>query len=291
MRPIPLLAVVLVALVHGAVPAARAETGHDACAGFIDSVPIRITTPGTWCMRASLVLAHDPSEWAAIQVETNHVTVDCNGFRLAGAAGGTVPEYGVNSYEHANVTIRRCDLRNFQYGISARGDNLVIEDNRIFGARSRGIYADSDNGLVRRNIVLETGHDTQFIGWAMGISAFGDVSVIDNTVAGVYATAGMNERAYGIFINSNDADTDTQVVAGNRVRAIEPSGTGQAVGIEMAGTGHAVIRDNVVHAPLASEGIDCPYGIDSQLSGNVVLGSLWPYGGCPDVSPDNIAKN
>lgn len=282
-----ILFLTLAAALAAAPGAGTAATrGHDACTGFIDAVPFEITAPGTWCMRSNLVLT-DLEAWGAISNVSDDVVIDCNGHRLAGAAGETVPAHGVISYYLDNVTVRGCDVRNFGIPIHVRGRNLIVEDNRVYGAGERGMYVDG-SGVVRRNTVVGTGR-ANFIGWAMGISAFGETDVIDNTVSGVFATTGSDERAWGIFTNYSESISQRQVIVRNRVRNVVHDGNGYASGITVAGQRYAVVRDNIVVAPGSSYGIECPYAL-THLSDNIVLASNLSYS-CTETLGTNIGKH
>src|SRR5262245_20959189 len=85
--PVPTMRRLLAALLLSlfVLPAVAAES-YDACAGFIDTVPTTISTQGVWCLRKDLATA--VSNGAAISIEANNVTIDCNGFKLGGLAAG-----------------------------------------------------------------------------------------------------------------------------------------------------------------------------------------------------------
>ena len=55
----------------------RAETFHH-CTGFIDAVPAVLATQGVWCLRQDLATALNTGQ--IISIQTNNVTIDCNGY-------------------------------------------------------------------------------------------------------------------------------------------------------------------------------------------------------------------
>ena len=55
----------------------RGET-FASCRGFIDSLPATITSGGTWCLDHDV--ATSMTSGAAIDIQSNNVTIDCNGF-------------------------------------------------------------------------------------------------------------------------------------------------------------------------------------------------------------------
>src|SRR5262245_63986860 len=81
--PIGRVAAVALALACAAVPA-RAETTN--CPP-ITSVPYLITVPGVYCLTGNISTAMGVG--AAIEIATNNVTLDLNGFKLGGLAAGT----------------------------------------------------------------------------------------------------------------------------------------------------------------------------------------------------------
>src|SRR5690606_3094851 len=139
-----------------AVPGkANAET-YATCTGFIDSLPATISTQGVWCLRKNLSTAI--TEGSAIVIATNNVTIDCNGFKVGGLAGG---EYtlamGIRATDRQNVTVRHCNVRGFYCGVQLSGAGHLVEDSRFDNSSYAGIYVRGDNNLVRRNRVYDTG--------------------------------------------------------------------------------------------------------------------------------------
>src|SRR5437016_13634011 len=75
----------LAAFAGASGPTAAAES-YDSCFGFIDALPATITTQGTWCLRQNLDTSATSGNM--LEIQTNNVTIDCNGFRLRGSGGG-----------------------------------------------------------------------------------------------------------------------------------------------------------------------------------------------------------
>jgi len=226
---------------------ARAETFHT-CAGFIDSLPATIDSQGTWCLRSNLSTAI--SSGNAITIATNNVTIDCNNFKIGGlAAGPGTFAAGVGASAKLNTTIRNCNIRGFRIGInldSNLGGNHLVENNRVDNSTFVGIAVDGDGGMVRGNVVSDTGgttiaSDTR----TWGIVTTGTVDVIDNTVSNVVAYQVGQSTAAGIgaFVNPGG------VIQGNRIRGLVPGPLAGAVqrGIESLNVGsHPEISDNVI---------------------------------------------
>src|SRR5262245_46909899 len=124
MRTLRLLLVfglLLVVIVGAATPASAAES-YDSCVGDINTVPTVITTPGTWCLRHNVIT--NATSIRAVDIRTNNVTIDCNGFRLADAqAGPSTLSNGITTNgSYSNVTVRNCTIIGFNFGILLTGN-------------------------------------------------------------------------------------------------------------------------------------------------------------------------
>ena len=263
-------------------PHAWAAEGYSNCQGFIDSLPVVITTQGVWCLRKDLSTSINAG--TAIDIKTNNVTIDCNDFKIGGLAGGPATSaYGVRAILALNATLRRCTVRGFYIGIGLNGDGHVIEDNRIDSNTYIGLEISGDANTVRRNLVADTGGSTIVGIYAVGLKASGVVDLIDNTISGVVGNpnASGNALAYGISTHSLSG-----TLAGNRVRGLVPAGTGTTRGINNQDNGRIAVRGNDVtgHGG-AGVGIYCTFPTGSAL-GNVVGGFSTGISGCTTL--DNL---
>ena len=254
-----------------ALQAVAAES-YDNCTGYLDTVPASITTQGTWCLRQDVGSA--VASGNAISINTNNVTIDCNGFRLDGLAVGAGSQaLGIRSQGRLNITIRNCAIRGFRAGISLAsaagvpGGGHLIEDNRLDRNLYMGIYASGDNNRVQRNRVYDTGgNDVE----AYGIYAYGHV--LDNTVAGV-SSSSSNSNPYGIRLLGGVGSA-----RGNQVRGLVPKGTGQARGIAVnevisGSIQHSVTGNHVANIPaVPGWGIDGAGASATFCRGNTVTG-------------------
>jgi hypothetical protein len=80
------ISIATLAAVGGASSPATAAESYDGCVGFIDVVPATIAAQGIWCLRQDL--DSSASSGHMIEIQTNNVTIDCNGFRIRGSGGG-----------------------------------------------------------------------------------------------------------------------------------------------------------------------------------------------------------
>jgi hypothetical protein len=284
------IALLLVAtLLAAAVPGnARAAPSYDACDYFIDVLPATVTVPGTWCLTGNLTTSADGN---AVEITADDVTLDCNGFRIDGTSRvQTVLAQGIVAPDRLNVTVRNCHVRGFTTGISLTSGSGVaevglhtVEDCRVERNGSQGIVVTGDGSVVRRNLVLETANDVSQQG-AFGITAYGDVDILDNLVSGVRSRNGV---AGGIWTGRTKGSS----VRGNLVRGVRRNGTvggNYALFNSYEGT-RMIIRDNtfVGEQLPASTGIHCDLQTN-HAKGNTIVGFVNGRVGC--VDDGNIIK-
>ena len=242
--------------------AAAAADGTDNCTGFIDAVPVEITSPGTWCLRANLV--HAAPVAGAIVVLASDVTVDCNGFGIRNVVPLPNGVVGVRSDGTNALTVRNCRLSNFVAGVSITlGNGHVIEDNLVRDSRVYGISVVGSRSIVRRNRVLDT-HDPVMSG-VRGIEAGGEIT--DNVVVGV-STGAANDYSIGIYGSAYGADVRRNVVrgVGNVGIGVTIDGTildnhvvGSGYGVGLLGNAGEACARNTVHG--FATAIDCAHTV------------------------------
>jgi len=247
-----LVAFLLLILLACATPRrAAAAEGYDGCSGFITSLPAVIAAEGTWCLKQDLATAI--TSGYAIRINSNNVTIDCNGFKVGGlTAGPDTAADGIVAFNQSHVTVRNCSVRGFNTGIwlnassaTSAGDHLV-ENNRIDGNTHYGLNISGDGSIVRRNLVTNSGGTAnccQVVGIYVGYSVY----VLDNTIAGVVSTP---SYARGI-----EAGLDSASISGNRISGI--TGAGAPSAIVASSSDHLTIRDN----HLLGDGSTGTYGI------------------------------
>jgi len=249
--------------------AATTTAGETKQCTVIDSVPREITTQGVYCLHQDL--ASNVIGGRAIAISASNVVLDCNGHTIDGnPVGDATNAFGVMAFERDNVSVRRCHLSGFRHGIWLRGRGATVEDNLVDASTTTGIYVYGDGGAVRGNRVLATGGSPLDAGTAFGIRTYGDVDVLDNTIAGVQARAGSGAMATGIYADVNDHG----VVGENRVRDVRGDGAGMTVGIRVAGSVRASLHDNHLSNPGVADaiGLQCPFATSGIASGNHVNG-------------------
>lgn len=268
----------------GSVAPAHAETSRT-CTGFIDSVPTVLTTQGTWCLRRDV--STGVTSGNAIEIATNNVTIDCNGFKIGGLAGGDASlAQGIYAHNHKNITIRNCSIRGFRIGIHlaghsgtmARSTGHLVENNHIDNSLKEGIRIYPSRGtLIRGNRILDTGGaaDDGALFRPEGIYAQADV--VDNVIVGVFGTSSdVNPRGIAVFGGGNR-------VKGNIVRDLVVSGPRRASGIYMGGDAN-LATGNQVHLDPAGSGVGI--GASSGYNycrDNTMVGFATPLDGCEDI--------
>jgi copper-binding protein NosD len=235
MHPVKLAAslLVLIALVVGAAPA-RAETVN--CTPIL-ALPAVITVQGIYCFTGDLATAMTSGN--AIDIQTNNVVLDLNGFKLGGLAGGLgTTAVGIYALDRQNITIKNGTIRGFQMGIFLDDTGLsqghVVEDIRADLNTFMGIQVRGTGNIVRNNQVVATGGSTAF---GANAYAFGIVvshgygpRVLNNDV--------INTRGQGTGIGRGISlqVEDGGLAVNNRI-------TGADIGLEYLGTGK--YRDNL----------------------------------------------
>ncbi|HEY0662361.1 MAG TPA: NosD domain-containing protein [Lysobacter sp.] len=271
---LPVFAVLL-----GLSCAARAETRN--CTE-INALPAIISSQGVYCLKQDLTTAI--SSGFAVRINANNVTLDCNGHKIGGLAAGAGTQargiYGAGSFPNylSNVVVRNCGVRGFATGIELYGSGHVVEDNRLDANTTFGIKVTADDSVIRRNRVNDTGGNT-LADAPIGINAISEVDVLDNTVSRVFASAGSNDSADGIYTQTDRYS----VVRGNRVRGVAADGSGAPHGIFAFSAGRLILDGNhLVNASGNGSAITCNQTDDAIVLNNVLNGFTFTMPGCLD---------
>ena len=273
------LTFILGALLLAILPTdAKAET-FDTCRGYITALPATITLQGTWCFNKDLATSNP--NVVAIDIQTNNVTIDCNGYKLGGqSAGENTQSIGFRSIDHINITIRNCTVRGYQKGISITGNftsGHVLENNRADFSTRIGIEIEGSGSTVRHNTITETGGGAS-VNYGRGMSIGAGVDVMDNLIDGVYrGQVGATGVAYGIY--SYDSGT---VMKENRIRNVTAGSGGSSYGIYANGPGLRRASQNDLFGleENLSWGIFCDTQDSTSLSDNYMANFDVGYKSC-----------
>jgi hypothetical protein len=141
-------------------------------ATVITSLPYTITAQGSYIINQNLTSTSN-----GIVVKANNVTIDLNGYNIAGSNTGT--HYGVYIQGRSNVEIRNGTIRNFgAHGIYE--ENISTDSHRVINVRAvknkgYGIYLYGSNHMVKDCTVANNG--------ISGISIHGQGSAIIGNLA------------------------------------------------------------------------------------------------------------
>ena len=274
---------VATSLISLAPHGAQAAESYDNCTGYITTVPTTITTQGTWCLKADVATGIASGD--AITVATNNVTLDCNHFKLGGtAAGAGTLAKGIHVKDRVGVTVRRCNIRGFHYGVLFEGGaSHVVENNAFFGSTFAGVSATTvDSVIIRDNIFTDTGGST-ITSWPNPVQVVGGSSAIisDNVISGV-TPGGTSGNVEGIQLYSTARGA---IVSGNRIFGLRAGNYGAATGITLSPYGKAfdnMIDDVTSGGGGISRGIFCLSGTASDqgiVRNNVVTQTTTIWGG------------
>lgn len=266
-----LRAFVTCALLAGTAPAS-AET-YLACDTIIEAVPATIATQGVYCLTQDVSTAIASGN--AITINANNVTLDCNGYKVGGLAGGpgTWARGVYLPFGRVNATVRNCNVRGFQYGLFLFGDRHLVERNRLDVNTMVGIVSNGKGNVIRANAVNDTGGAPDERD-ATAIEALGSgTRVLDNSIHGV-APAGWpdgQKLPRGIVIERG-------IAQGNRITGLVQNGIQPAAGIVVGNDGRAIVRGNVTmqYASTVGLGIGVTPSATAICQDNVVQG--YQYG-------------
>ena len=250
-------------------PSVRAAESYDGCRYTITSLPAVIGSQGVWCLKADVNTRIETG--AAIMVQANNATLDCNHFKIGGlSAGSDTKAIGIEADGVNNFTVRNCNIRGFQTGIrDLDSAGTLVEDNLFEGNRYTAVNMSGTGGMVRNNRISDTGF------WDLAAEAFGiyaehDTDIVDNVISGVYAsTAGDPMAANGIatFLG-------TGAVTGNRVRFVHSQANGSSFGIMNVLPEEVVVAGNIVNLGDVADGIgvNCDLSGEGVVSANIIVG-------------------
>ena len=258
---------------------ARAQAETVNCTA-ITSLPAVITVQGVYCFTGNLSTAMTVGN--AIDIQTNNVVLDLNGFKLGGlAAGPGTGASGIFAFTRQNITIKNGTVRGFKYGIwledlspYTTSQGHIIEDIRADQNTYFGMYIWGTGNVIRNNQVVATGGSTGTI-HALGIEAAGPgVRVLNNDVTEVAA------QENGTAIGINVSNASNSVVAGNRVGNLTaPIGINK-YGILLQGGSDYLVSDNRLTG--MQTGIHFDGGATGTYMNNLVRSASTPYfGGTP----------
>ena len=195
------------------LPAAHAET--TVCTK-ITTIPTTITAQGIYCFAGNL--AGSLASGNAIEIATNNVTIDFNGYKLGNlAAGPSTGATGVYAYNRKNITLRNGTIRGFSTGIALNttgaSSGHLVEDMRMDGNTRMGMSVQGRGVTVRNNQVVDTGGSTVSAHrYGIYIYRAEGATVVNNTVSNTFAST-----AGAVLGMTLDALSQGSVIKNNRI--------------------------------------------------------------------------
>ena len=207
----------------------------------ITSLPTTITTQGIYCLTGNLSTGMTSGN--AIEIQTNNVTIDLNGYKLGGlGAGDTTLTNGIYAASRKNITIKNGIIRGFFRAI-------YLDDNASSGHVVKNILADQNTfagilvygtgNTVSNNTIVDTGGSTQNL-YAYGIVASGPgAKVVNNDIS--QTTAQSAADANGIYLIL----ADYCVILNNTITDTTKD-TGSSYAIRIGNSAGVFLRNNQV---------------------------------------------
>lgn len=191
--------------------------------------PITISQPGSYQLSGNLTVPD--VDTTAIEIASDNVTIDLNGFSIIGpfvcsdsSCASPGSGYGIVTAalqaNYSNITVRNGTIQGMgKGGIFLDGIGVVVEDMHVAGIAYFGIFVQGQNALVRHNnIVMPCNPVNAGALTGIGIGAQGFL-ISDNIVTGCGQGTGVGNVAaisgsvirnvvsnlrFGLFLSSND---------------------------------------------------------------------------------------
>ena len=243
----------------------------------ITALPTTITSQGVFCLKRSIGLSPGLLTGAAINIQTNNVIIDLNGFKIGNLSAGVGTEArGIQAVDRKNIVIKNGTVRGFLIAVDLNGCNSsghVIEDMLLDQNTKFGILAEGTGFVIQRNqIVLVGGSTVEESDSPIGIGVMGsNMRILDNDISELFTDADGIINAIGI-VNSSGI-----VVQGNRISNAQlPDSLGAGIVVTLDESGGTNVRDNhIMNFPVGIEFFEST-GI---YTGNQVFGADIPFFG------------
>ncbi len=167
-------------------PRTPVDAVHTPAAGYGE---FAITNPGSYYLTTNLL---GVSGKYGIEVMTNHVTIDLNGFALL---GGGVAGIGVNIDAGAsNVTLRNGTISGWGDGVDSSAPNTCVEHLKVLNCKGSGIYnlSSATPSFIRDCLCENDGSGSSDAAITIAGGVVADCVVVNNNVS-----EGINIEGYG----------------------------------------------------------------------------------------------
>jgi hypothetical protein len=167
-------------------PRTPVDAVHTPAAGYGE---FAITNPGSFYLTTNILGVSDKY---GIEVMTNHVTIDLNGFAMLGGGVGSV---GVNIDAGANnVTVRNGTISGWGDGMDSSAPNTCVEHLKVLNCSGSGIFnfSSAAPSFIRDCVCENDGSGTVYAAITIIGGLIADCVVINNNVG-----QGINIEGYG----------------------------------------------------------------------------------------------
>jgi hypothetical protein len=194
-------------------PRTPVDAVHTPAAGYGE---FAITNPGSYYLTTNVpgVSGKD-----GIEVMTNHVTIDLNGFTLLGGGVGSI---GINIDAGANnVTLRNGTISGWGDGVDSSAPNTDVEHVKVLGCSGFGIFnfSSATPSFIRDCLCENDGSGLSYAAITSAGGLISDCVVINNNVG-----EGVNIEGYGSVLAYGTMSGC--LVAGNNGYGISLTATG-----------------------------------------------------------------
>lgn len=201
-------------------PAGAVELGEAGC--YVLELPAVISEPGHYCLERDWDLDLFGGG-SAIDIRSDHVTVDFQGHQVRNLPGLVIGEmgwttYGVYAWERAHIVVRNGALAGFRYGIligqsvkPTPSRNHLIEQMRIYLCQRAGIHLGAHASVIRNNIIEQiTGIEHSEVTGILVLNGGGN-RVLDNDISAIRGSS--TAIRWGIRFEGGNRN----LAAGNRL--------------------------------------------------------------------------
>ena len=206
------------------------DTPYEIKPGHVDNLPLALPitcnhtitaaddedplTPGTQITLTSDIL-NCPTH--GLIIGTDDVTLDCDGNSITGSGGSG---FGVFSSGKSNVTVKYCNISNFDTGIKAENSDSISLNNNTLTSNTHGAnIINSPNTIFAHNSVSQNSQNGLWYFYeSPGSTIFGN-TITDNGIAGIYHLGAENSTIY------NNKFSNSATSLGNIVEIIGDTAT------------------------------------------------------------------
>lgn len=282
------LAALAAALAFGWNATAHAETTE--CTE-ITTIPTVITVQGVYCLKGNL--GTDMTSGAAIDIQTNNVTIDFNGWKLGGlAAGAATSVRGVQAVDRRNIKIRNGSIRGFLYGVSFSqsaadlSSGHIVEDMTVDANTFVGIQVGGAGVIIRNNQIVNTGPgDVASIGYGITVVSHSRNSLVaDNLISNTTET----QHTRGIYVN---ASSQIEIRGNSVLESVGGSNTNHGIHLTSDTSEISIIDNRLLNPPgTGSHGIYAVGSDNTDCINNVIRGFTTPTLSCDGIVSGNLTS-